>query len=113
MPKKRSYLTSPTALDERLYLDFDGSDWCEGKTEDKTVTLRSPAAFADFVADPGAHLHPADDWDRALMLDGLRRYRDSRAKALGSPLPKHDASLIHKEIKRLDAQIARLSKQKS
>lgn len=110
----QSYLTCPAALSSgRLFLTSDVDGWCDGVSKDQTLTLRSPNAFAEFIADPGGHLRPADDQDCSLMLDGLRRYRDLQEKLLTLPLPKHDAGVIRKGITHLDAEIVRLSDSKS
>lgn len=116
---ERSYLSSPNALGERLFLTFSDDGWCDAISKDQTITLRSPVSFADFVSDPGAHLHPVDDRDRTLMLAGLRRYCDYLKRTVDHVPPKRKPSSAlaatiknyQKGIARLNAEIARLSGQ--
>ena len=112
---ERSYLSSPNALGERLFLTFSDDGWCDAISKDQTITLRSPVSFADFVSDPGAQLHPADERDRQLMLAGLQRYRDYLERTVdNAPLklrPELAATIRNHQrgIQRLDAEILRLS----
>lgn len=113
---RQSRMTWPAGTNETLYLVFDDNGRCAARSKDgETVTQNY--GFAAAVADPGAHLHPADERDRALMLAGLRCWRDYLAHMVDHVPPKRKPSSVltasinnyQKGITRLNAEIARLS----
>ena len=111
-----SRITWPAGANETQYLFFDDDGRCAARSKDgETVTQNF--GFAAAVADPGAHLHPADDRDRALMLAGLQGYRDYLKRSVDNLPQKHKPSPElaetiknhQKSITRLSAEIERLS----
>lgn len=112
---QQSKMTWPAGANETQYLFFDDDGRCAARSKDgETVTQNFGFAA---VADPGAHLHPADDRDRTLMLAGLQRYRDYLKRAVDDVPPKRKPSPAlaatirnhQRGIARLNSEIARLS----
>lgn len=102
-----------------FFLDFDENGRCTGRDEDGLCVL-SNMGLGGFVGALSGRLYPANESDRQHMLQALQRHKtiinsygiDNITKKPSSEL-KDWIKDIRKELKNIDAEIARLEKTKT
>lgn len=102
-----------------FFLDFDENGRCTGRDEDGLCVL-SNMGLGGFVGALSGRLYPANESDRQYMMQALKRHKtiinsyeiENITKKPSSEL-KDWIKGIRKELKNIDAEIARLEKTKT
>lgn len=112
---RESRITYPAGVNETLLLEFDSDGRCTARSRDNITVMGNYSPASD-VAALGAKLHPANERDRRMMLQGLTAWREHLERGLDIPWATKlsaEARQRRKDwqrgIERINAEIRRLN----